>query len=75
MRHAVSVEVVLSDLFATLRKEHRSAPLVAGILGVDRDATGGVYRVWLDRLVHAPDEEWNGEWSVSGAISSILTKR
>jgi hypothetical protein len=72
---ALEVQVSLGDGVAVIRKTGRSRPIVAGVLGVESDADGVVLQVWLDRLVHAPGEQWAGPWAVSGAISSALTRR
>ncbi|NCA72780.1 MAG: hypothetical protein EOM91_22550 [Sphingobacteriia bacterium] len=69
------VTVVLGEGCVTLRKSRRSRPIVANILGSERDADGSVRTIWLDRLVHGAQDHWEGEWEVTGAVSSILTRR
>jgi hypothetical protein len=69
------VQVSLGEGAAVIRKHGRSRPIIAGVLGIESDADGMVQQVWLDRLVHAPGEEWDGAWAVSGAVSSVLTRR
>ena len=68
------VEIVIGDGSVTIRRSGRSAPIVAQVLGLDRNADGEVIRLWLDRLVHRPGEEWTGAWSVHGAVSSIIER-
>ena len=67
-------EVVIGDGSVTIRRSGRSAPIVAQVLGLDRSPDGEVTRIWLDRLVHRPGEEWTGDWSVRGAVSSIIER-
>ncbi len=68
------IEVVIGDGSVTIRRSGRSAPIVAQVLGIDRDPDGEVIRLWLDRLVHRPGEAWTGAWSVRGAVSSIIER-
>lgn len=69
------VSVVVGEGCVTLRKSRRSRPIVADILGSEHNEDGSIRAIWLDRLVHGAEEHWNGEWEVSGAVSSILTRR
>ena len=55
------IEIVIGDGSVTIRRSGRSAPIVAQVLGLDRDPDGEVTRIWLDRLVHRPGEEWTGD--------------
>ncbi len=64
----------MGDGSVTIRRSGRSAPIVARVLGLDRNPEGDVIRLWLDRLVHRPGEEWTGDWSVRGAVSSIIER-
>lgn len=57
-----------------LKRERSSNPVIAGILGVDRDESGEIETIWLDRLVHKVGEDEFVGWSVSGAVSSILRR-
>lgn len=68
------VNVVIGDGTAVLRRSGQSQPIIANILGVDRDANGEIERIWLDRVVHRPGESQFIGWNVEGAISSVLTK-
>jgi hypothetical protein len=68
------IEVVIGDGSVTIRRSGRSAPIVAQVLGLDRSPDGEVTCIWLDRLVHRPGEEWTGDWSVRGAVSSIIER-
>lgn len=74
---AVKVEVVFGDdpYIVTVHISHRSAPIVAGLLGVDRDESGLISKVFLRQLIHSETDERQYEgWSMSGAISTILTR-
>jgi hypothetical protein len=68
------IEVVIGEGSVTIRRSGRSAPIVAQILGLDRNPEGELTRLWLDRLVHRPGEVWTGAWSVRGAVSSIVER-
>ncbi|WP_295454944.1 hypothetical protein [uncultured Thiodictyon sp.] len=68
------IEVVIGEGSVTIRRSGRSAPIVAQVLGLDRNPDGEVTRLWLDRLVHRPGEAWTGAWSVRGAVSSIIER-
>ncbi|WP_295413172.1 hypothetical protein [uncultured Thiodictyon sp.] len=68
------IEIVIGDGSVTIRRSGRSAPIVAQVLGLDRNPEGEVIRLWLDRLVHRPGEDWTGDWSVRGAVSSIVER-
>jgi hypothetical protein len=52
---------------------HRGGACVvtASILGMDGPAEAPE-RIYLDRLVHRPDQTQLGPWRVEGAISTIL---
>ncbi|WP_295587283.1 hypothetical protein [uncultured Lamprocystis sp.] len=68
------IEVVIGEGSVTIRRSGRSAPIVAQVLALDRNPDGEVIRIWLDRLVHRPGEAWTGDWSVRGAVSSIVER-
>ena len=55
-----AIEVVIGDGSVTIRRSGRSAPIVAQVLGLDRDPDGAVIRIWLDRLVHRPGGGMDG---------------
>jgi hypothetical protein len=68
------VHITIGEGSVAIRRANRSRPVVADILGIDRDAEGAPVRIWLDRLVHAPEEQWSGDWGVGGAVSSYLVR-
>lgn len=67
-----TTEIEITEHMVVLRRKGISRPIVANVLGMDRDSVGSPKRVFLDRLVHSPNEDVLGDWKVSGAISSIL---
>lgn len=67
------VRVSLSDGFATFRQKGRSDVIVANVLGAKCDDDGQPVTVWLDRLVHRPELEFDG-WKATGAVSTVLTR-
>lgn len=69
-----SVTVTIGEGVVTLRRTGQSSPITANILGMDCDNSGAPTRVWLDRLVHQAGEHGFSDWSVHGAISSVLVR-
>lgn len=69
---AVDTTVSLGEGIAVIRRKGVSAPVVAQILGVDRDGEGRSHRIYLDRRVHRRGECQVGEYEASGAVSTIL---
>ena len=65
------MRVILGDGVVTVKADGRSAPDVAQVLG--REVQCGVETVYLDRLLHRPGQDW-GEWTATGAISTILAR-
>lgn len=68
------VEVSIGQDVVVLKREGKSGPVLAGILGVDRDDSGEIDTIWLDRLVHKIGEDQFVGWHVSGAVTSILRR-
>lgn len=67
-------EVLLGDGIVTVRRKGVSKPAVANILGTELDASGRTAKIWLDRIVHRAKEDVLGEWTVSGVISTVLSR-
>lgn len=65
------MRATIGDGVVSVKADGRSAPAIANILG--REVVGGEERVYLDRLLHRPGQDW-GEWKASGAISTILSR-
>lgn len=68
------VDVSLGDGVVVLKREGQSDAVIAGVLGVDRDESGEIETIWLDRLVHKVGEDTFVGWSVSGAVSTVLKR-
>ena len=69
-----SVTVTVGEGVVTLRRSGKSSPMTATILGMNMDADGQPVKIWLDRIVHLPNENSFIDWGVHGAVSSILTR-
>ncbi|XUW93271.1 hypothetical protein OH764_34660 (plasmid) [Burkholderia sp. M6-3] len=66
------VTVLVGDGVVTVKREGSNRALLANILGtVEAD---GVEVLCLDRLVHASHEQQFGEWSLSGAVTTLLSR-
>ena len=62
-----------------LTRAGQSRKVIANVLGVQvLPQSGGLKRVWLDRLIHRRDEreakEGERSWTLEGAISTVLTE-
>jgi len=70
-----TVSVSIGDGLVTIMRRGQTSTIVAEILGVKKNDQGEIVQVWLDRLVHRPqDTEKFIGWHVSGTVSSILTR-
>lgn len=70
---SVSVDLSFDETVATVRFGDRT-PIVAKVLGVDREK-GTIVRVYLDRFIHKAMKSYSlVNWSARGAISTILEK-
>lgn len=67
------VDVAIGDV-VVVKREGNSSPVIAGILGMDRDGAGEIETIWLDRLVHKIGEDTFVGWKVSGAVSTVLKR-
>jgi len=65
--------VTEGDGCVVIRRGERGRPLVAGVLGQDRDPDTGKRTLYLDRRIHDFDGETMGLWTATGAISTILS--
>lgn len=65
--------IALGEGLAIIRFAGSTTPLIATVLGHERD-TDGVERVYLDRLVHESWHDTMGEWTLAGAVSTILSR-
>lgn len=73
-RHTTHVSITIGNEAVTLRRSGSSTRIVANILGSEKDAKGEATRIWLDRRVHRPGEEFDG-WQASGAVVTILERQ
>lgn len=71
----ISVQLGTETDIATVCMSTRSSPIVADVLGIDRDDTGEPVRIYLRSLIHQPGHgaRYRG-WQPSGVISTILTR-
>jgi predicted RNA-binding protein len=73
MQPDTKVTITLGEGVVVMQKTGQSRPIIANILGDERDADGNVTKIWLDRFVHRPSWEVVG-WHVSGAVSTVLER-
>ncbi|APA90412.1 hypothetical protein BJG93_32995 (plasmid) [Paraburkholderia sprentiae WSM5005] len=66
------VSVLVGEGVVTVKREGSNRALQANILGtVEAD---GVEVLCLDRLVHASHEQQFGEWTLAGAVTTMLSR-
>ncbi|SEK10359.1 hypothetical protein [Paraburkholderia diazotrophica] len=66
------VSVLVGEGVVTVKREGSNRALQANVLGtVEAD---GVEVLCLDRLVHASHEQQFGEWTLSGAVTTLLSR-
>ena len=66
------VSVLVGEGVVTVKREGSNRALQANILGtVEAD---GVEVLCLDRLVHASHEQQFGEWTLAGAVTTLLSR-
>lgn len=70
----VYADITFGDGVISIRRQGSSHVTVANVLGKETDTKTETTYVYLDRIVHRPEETEIGGWKVSGAISSILEK-
>lgn len=75
MKDKQLVNVTLGEGVVVLNRSGQSRPVVATVLGVEKDDQGEVKTLWLDRLVHRTHEFAFEGWEVSGAVSSVLRRQ
>jgi hypothetical protein len=68
-------EIVFGDGVAVIKRRGISHSTVANVLGAESDPASRISRVWLDRVVHNTNDATLDGWHVSGAISTVLTRR
>ncbi|OUL80399.1 hypothetical protein [Paraburkholderia hospita] len=66
------VSVLVGEGVVTVKREGSNRAVLANILGtVEVD---GVEVLCLDRLVHSAHEQQFGEWALSGAVTTLLSR-
>jgi hypothetical protein len=66
------VSVLVGEGVVTVKREGSNRALQANILGtVEAD---GVEVLCLDRLLHASHEQQFGEWTLSGVVTTLLSR-
>lgn len=77
----MGVKITIDVLFGsdpetvTIKQTGHSAPIVAGLLGVENDSSARPAVVYLRSKIHADRNDVNYQgWEPSGAISTILTR-
>lgn len=78
MATLVTISLTIGSDFetATIRKSNSSTPIVADVLGVERDERGIPNKVYLRSKIHGVSDKsvkYDG-WEPSGAISTILSR-
>jgi hypothetical protein len=69
---SVNVDVVVGDGTVTVKREGSNRTVLANILGtVEAD---GMQVLCLDRLVHENHEDRFGEWTLAGAVTTLLSR-
>ncbi len=71
MKENLDATVIIGDGVVTIKRNGKSGTTIANILGVVQHEKS--QSIYLDRLVHENHEQALGKYSVTGAISSILT--
>lgn len=75
---AVTSVEIANDI-CVIRRRGRINVTIAKVLGTECDIAGRVNTLWLDRIVHRSDESVFADevttWSLSGAITTILTRK
>lgn len=70
---SLNVSISVGDSAVAIRRG--SSVTVANILGTEGDEEGKPEIIYLDRLVHSPDESEFTEWYVEGAVVSVLKRK
>ena len=72
MQKDIEVRIQLDTL--VVKRPRSSVVQTAKILGGVVDDKGNFKKIWLDRLIHKPNEDRLGEWRCYGAVTTILEK-
>lgn len=74
MEKSEQITVTIGDGVVVIRRSGVSRASVANILGMEHDSQCEIKTLWLDRLIHGPNESGFIGWRVSGAVSSVLER-
>lgn len=66
------VSILVGDGVVTVKREGSNRAVLANILGTVE--AEGVEVLCLDRLVHSSHEQQFGEWALSGAVTTLLSR-
>ena len=66
--------VVEGEGVVTLFRKTQSEAVVSRVLGARTDSRGA-RTIWLDRLIHYPDQKDMGGWMCAGAVTTILIEQ
>lgn len=74
--NTIDISVNLSEdlTTATIRIGGRSSPLIAGVLGTERNVSGAISKIHLDSRIHRDSQASYRGWTVIGAETSILIR-
>lgn len=72
--HSEAADITIHSDNVVIRRRGISRTVVAGILELKNDTHGVPQRIVLDRRVHAPRITRFGDWEVTGAVVSVLTR-
>jgi hypothetical protein len=67
-----NVSVVVGEGTVTVKREGSNRAVLAKILGTVE--AEGVEVLCLDRLVHESHEQQFGEWTLAGAVTTLLSR-
>jgi hypothetical protein len=67
-----NVAVLVGDGVVTVKREGSNRAVIAKILG--RIEADGDELLCLDRLIHESHEEQFGEWVLTGAVTTLLSR-
>ncbi|SAL81774.1 hypothetical protein AWB74_06052 [Caballeronia arvi] len=66
------VSVLVGEDVVTVKREGSNRAVMAKVLG--KVSVDGVEVVCLDRLVHESHEQQFGEWTLAGAVTTLLSR-
>jgi hypothetical protein len=70
-RKVPNLQITVGETTVSIRRDGSTSVLTAGIVG--RELKGKAENIYLDRVVHRP-EDLCAEWSMGGGYSTILAR-